>query len=303
MRTLNAAETAAALPYGALVEALLQMFERERRGEAHAATRTSVPLAGGGVLLLMPAADARFAALKTVTVHAGNAGLGLPVVQGEVTLMDAATGTRLLAMDGNVLTARRTAALSLAGAARAGRHVGGRMLLIGAGVQARSHAEAFAEIAGVRRLWIHARTPAHAEQLAQHMRTLGVDADTIDDPAQVSDEADVIVATTNSSVPVVPSRVRPDATVIAVGAYRADMAEVPPELVRRCAVFVDTLEGARSEAGDLIQAGIDWSDVQAFTNAKAELAMHERPVLIKTVGHALWDLAAAQLAYTHQQQR
>ncbi|MDQ0016586.1 ornithine cyclodeaminase [Variovorax boronicumulans] len=303
MRTLNAAETAAALPYGALVEALLQMFERERRGEAHAAARTSVPLAGGGVLLLMPAADARFAALKTVTVHAGNAGLGLPVVQGEVTLMDAATGTRLLAMDGNVLTARRTAALSLAGAARAGRHVGGRMLLIGAGVQARSHAEAFAEIAGLRRLWIHARTPAHAEQLAQHMRTLGVDADTIDDPAQVSEEADVIVATTNSSVPVVPSRVRPDATVIAVGAYRADMAEVPPELVRRCAVFVDTLEGARSEAGDLIQAGIDWSDVQAFTNAKAELAMHERPVLIKTVGHALWDLAAAQLAYTHQQQR
>jgi 1-piperideine-2-carboxylate/1-pyrroline-2-carboxylate reductase [NAD(P)H] len=301
MRTLDAAETAAALPYGALVEALLQMFEREHRGEAHAATRTSVPLAGGGVLLLMPAADARFAALKTVTVHAGNAGLGLPVVQGEVTLMDAVNGTRLLAMDGNVLTARRTAALSLAGAARAGRPVGGRMLLIGAGVQARSHAEAFAEVAGVRHLWIHARTQAHAEQLAQHMRTLGVDASAIDDPAQVSEEADVIVATTNSSTPVIPPKVRLDATVIAVGAYRADMAEVPPELVRRCAVFVDTLEGARTEAGDLIQAGIDWSTVQAFANAKAGLATPDRPVLIKTVGHALWDLAAAQLAYTQQQ--
>ncbi|MGJ7606893.1 delta(1)-pyrroline-2-carboxylate reductase family protein [Variovorax sp. LT1R20] len=301
MRTLNAAETAAALPYGALVEALLQMFERERRGEARAATRTSVPLAGGGVLLLMPAADPRFAALKTVTVHAGNAGLGLPVVQGEVTLMDAVTGTRLLAMDGNVLTARRTAALSLAGAARAGRKIGGRMLLIGAGVQARSHAEAFAEVAGVRQLWIHARTQAHAEQLAQHMRTLGVDASAIDDPAQVSEESDVILATTNSSSPVVPSHVRPEATVIAVGAYRADMAEVPPDLVRRCAVFVDTLEGARAEAGDLIQAGIDWSAVQAFANAKP--ATQDRPVLIKTVGHALWDLAAAQLAYTHQQQR
>lgn len=301
MRTLNAAETAAALPYGALVEALLQMFDRERRGEAYATTRTSVPLAGGGVLLLMPAADPRFAALKTVTVHAGNASLGFPVVQGEVTLMDAVTGTRLLAMDGNVLTARRTAALSLAGAARARRNVGGRMLLIGAGVQARSHAEAFAEVAGARHLWIHARTQTHAEQLAQHMRTLGVDASAITDPAQVSEEADVIVATTNSSVPVIPQKVRQDATVIAVGAYRPDMAEVPPELVRRCAVFVDTLEGARAEAGDLIQAGIDWSTVQAF--AKAEPAKQDRPVLIKTVGHALWDLAAAQLAYTHQQQR
>jgi 1-piperideine-2-carboxylate/1-pyrroline-2-carboxylate reductase [NAD(P)H] len=300
MRTLNAADTAAALPYGALVEALLQMFERERRGEAHAAPRTSVPLAGGGVLLLMPAADARFAALKTVTVHAGNAACGLPVVQGEVTLMDAATGTRLLAMDGNVLTARRTAALSLAGAARAGRVGGDSMLLIGAGVQARAHAEAFAEAWGVRRLWIHGRSPAHAEQLVRHMRARGVDALAVADPLAVSEDADVIVAATNASSPVVPSRMRPNATVIAVGAYRADMAEVPPELVRRCAVFVDTLEGARTEAGDLIQAGIDWSSVQAF--ATAAPAAGDRSVLIKTVGHALWDLAAAQLAHTHQPQ-
>ena len=173
------------------------------------------------------------------------------------------------------------------------------MLLIGAGVQAHAHAEAFAEVGGVHRLWVHARSPAHAEKLAQHMRTLGVDASAVADAASVSEEADVIVATTNSSTPVVPSQVRPDATVIAVGAYRADMAEVPPELVRRCAVFVDTLEGARTEAGDLIQAGIDWAAVQAF--ATASPATQDRPVLIKTVGHALWDLAAAQLAHTHQQ--
>ncbi|MET3377751.1 delta(1)-pyrroline-2-carboxylate reductase family protein [Variovorax paradoxus] len=295
MRTLNAEETAAALPWGALVEAVLQMFERERLGEAHASPRTSVPLAAGGVMLLMPAADQHFAALKTVTVHAGNAEQGLPVVQGDVTLMDAATGTRLLAMDGNVLTARRTAALSLAGAMKAGRGGAERMLLIGAGVQARAHAEAFAEVWGVRHLKIH------AEALAQHMRSRGVDASAIADPTAAAEEADVIVAATNSQDPVVPSRVRPDATVIAVGAYRADMAEVPPELVRRCAVFVDTLEGARSEAGDLIRAGVDWSAVQAFSSAQP--VQQGRLVLVKTVGHALWDLAAARLAYVNQQQQ
>ncbi|MFS2052429.1 hypothetical protein ACEN8K_26535 [Variovorax sp. CT11-76] len=37
MRTLDAAETAAALPWGPLVEAMLRMFERERRDEARAA--------------------------------------------------------------------------------------------------------------------------------------------------------------------------------------------------------------------------------------------------------------------------
>ncbi|WP_418120268.1 delta(1)-pyrroline-2-carboxylate reductase family protein [Variovorax sp. 350MFTsu5.1] len=298
MRTLDAAQTAAALPYGALVKALLQMFERERLGEAHASPRTCVQLAGGGVMLLMPAADRRFAALKTVTVHAANAELGLPVVQCDVTLMDAATGTRLLAMDGNVLTARRTAALSLAGAARAGRTEARRMLLIGAGVQARAHAEAFAEVWGVRQMKIHARTPEHAEALARHMRSQGVDAEAIADPAAAAEEADLIVAATNSQEPVVPPGVRPDATLIAVGAYRPDMAEVPPELVRRCAVFVDTLEGARNEAGDLIRAGVDWAAVQAFRDASP--ASPGRPVLLKTVGHALWDLAAAQLAHEGQ---
>lgn len=295
MQTLNAEETAAALPWGALVEALLQMFERERRGEAHASPRTSVALAAGGVMLLMPAADLRFAALKTVTVHAGNAERGLPVVQCHVTLMDAATGTRLLAVDGNVLTARRTAALSVAGAIRAGRRGAERMLLIGAGVQARAHAEAFAQVWGVRHLEIHARTQTRAEELARHMRSLGVDASAIADPACAAGRADLIVAATNSQDPVVPSQVRPDATVIAVGAYRAGMAEVPPELVRRSAVFVDTLEGARSEAGDLIRAGVDWSAVQAF--CRASPAQDGRPVLVKTVGHALWDLAAARLAH------
>ncbi|WP_206169041.1 MULTISPECIES: delta(1)-pyrroline-2-carboxylate reductase family protein [unclassified Variovorax] len=300
MRMLDAEETAAALPWGALVEALLQMFERERRGEAHASPRTSVALAAGGVMLLMPAADLQFAALKTVTVHAANAARGLPVVQCNVTLMDATTGTRLLAMDGNVLTARRTAALSLAGAIRAGRTGAARMLLIGAGVQARAHAEAFAQVWGIRRLEIHARTQAHAEELARHMRSLDVDASAaVADPAVAAKEADLIVAATSSQDPVVPPQVRPDATVIAVGAYRADTAEVPPELVRRSAVFVDTLEGARGEAGDLIRAGVDWSAVQAFCNASP--AREGRPVLVKTVGHALWDLAAAQLAYANRQ--
>jgi len=301
MRTLDARETAAALPWGALVEALLRMFEREARGEARAAPRTSVALADGGVMLLMPAADAHFAALKTVTVHPGNAARGLPVVQGDVTLMDAATGARLLSLDGNVLTARRTAALSLAGAIRAGRTGASRMLLIGAGVQALAHAEAFADAWGVRGMQIHARTPAHAQALARHMRSRGVDAHATEDPGAAAEEADLIVAATNAQDPVVPPRVRGDATVIAIGAYRADMAEVPPELVRRCAVFVDTLEGARTEAGDLLRAGVDWSAVQAFFHASP--ARKDRPVLVKTVGHALWDLAAARLAYETGEQQ
>eukprot|EP01032_Pedospumella_encystans_P037371 gene37371-42329_t len=73
------------------------------------------------------------------------------------------------------------------------------------------------------------------------------------------------------------------------------MAEVPTALVRRGSVIVDTLEGARREAGDLIRADVDWRAVQDFAHAVPAAA--RAPVLVKTVGHALWDLAAARLAH------
>ena len=50
---------------------------------------------------------------KLVTVHPENARSGLPTIQGEVVVMEAGTGMRLGILDGSVVTARRTAALSL----------------------------------------------------------------------------------------------------------------------------------------------------------------------------------------------
>ena len=59
----------------------------------------------GGVLLCMPAADATIAAVKTITVHPGNR--DLPVIQGTITVLEAATGRLLGVLDGPAVTARR----------------------------------------------------------------------------------------------------------------------------------------------------------------------------------------------------
>jgi 1-piperideine-2-carboxylate/1-pyrroline-2-carboxylate reductase [NAD(P)H] len=72
-------------------------------------------------------------------------------------------------------------------------------------------------------------------------------------------------------------------------------------LVSASRVFVDTTEGARDEAGDLIRAeqagAFDWEDATPLAEA---LRSPERPgttVVFKSVGHALWDLAAARTAF------
>ena len=91
-------------------------------------------------------------------------------------------------------------------------------------------------------------------------------------------------------------QVRSDAFIAAVGAFRPDMAELPPALVRSAKLYVDTLEGAKTGAGDIIQAGVDWASVTALEDALDTSPPVGGPVIFKSVGHALWDLAAARLA-------
>jgi ornithine cyclodeaminase len=100
---------------------------------------------------------------------------------------------------------------------------------------------------------------------------------------------------------VLPESVPEDAFVAAVGSFEPGAAELPEGLVGRAVIVVDTLEGAREEAGDLIRAekagAFDWSDA---TPLEAVLRTSERPegtVVFKSVGHALWDLAAARTVF------
>lgn len=86
-------------------------------------------------------------------MHPDNPARGLPCIQGEVLALDAATGLRLGLLDGPALTARRTAAASLLAARLLAPRTPAKstLLLVGAGVQARAHLEAFREGLGWRR--------------------------------------------------------------------------------------------------------------------------------------------------------
>jgi ornithine cyclodeaminase len=252
----------------------------------------------------MPATDEALAITKLVTIHTENGEHGLPVVQADVLAMEAGTGRRLLTLDGNVVTARRTAALSLLAARLLSPVQSGPLLIVGAGTQGCSHLEAFVEGLGVRDVYICSRTRERAERLADYARTLtgDVDARVVEDVSRVIDRVKLVVTATTSSVPVLPAHapLANDAFVAAVGAYTPQMAELPPDLVLRSHLFVDTVEGVRSDGGDFIQAGVDWARVTPLEDALDRPKSGGGPVVFKSVGHALWDLAAAKLAVSRQ---
>ncbi len=200
-----------------------------------------------------------------------------------------------------VVTARRTAALSLRAARELAPHPDGPLLVVGGGTQGRAHLEAFREGLGTSRAFISSRTVDRAEELARHARVLGMEARAVGDPGEVLDEASLVVTATTSREPVLPEETPEGLFVAAVGSFEPDAAELPAALVSRSTVVVDTIEGAREEAGDLIRAenegAFSWEEATPLVGA---LDWPERPaktVVFKSVGHAMWDLAAARTAF------
>ncbi len=302
MEILSVENTASRLPYLELADAIREVALARSSGAVQAPPRLALPLAEGGVLLVMPASDAEISITKLVTVHPENVGRGLPTIQGEVVVMKAETGSRLGLLDGTVVTARRTAALSMLAARELAPHPDGPLLIVGAGTQGRSHLEAFREGLGVSEVFIYSRTTESSAALAEHAVGLGMDAVVVPRPEDALDEVTLLVTATTSREPVLPEGVRGDAFVAAVGSFEPEAAELSPAMISRSTVVVDTTEGAKEEAGDLLQAegvgAFRWESAAALEDA---LRWSERPgglVVFESVGHALWDLAAAKLAFS-----
>lgn len=310
---LDEAATEALLPYARLADEIAAVLRERAAGRLRIPERTALALERG-TLLCMPATDDRLLITKLVTVHPGNAELGRPTITGEVVVADAATGERLALLHGGAVTRRRTAALSLLAArllAPDQEPSAGdlrTLLVYGAGDQARGHCEAFASAVGARLAVVIASRPApgsraRAAALAAHLRGLGVAAGVTSDPEAVVPRADVIVTATTSRAPVLTRSPRPGALVCAVGAFRHDMAELSPAVIGGAArVVVDTRAGAEAEAGDLIQAAAagawQWSAAEELVDVLGSRTTATAGYSVfKSVGHAMYDLAAARVAF------
>ena len=295
MKTFDAQGTAALTPYPALIDALSAAALEVASGKISCPQRQVLALQGGGALLSMVAVAADLAVHKLVTFVPANPGRAMPAIQGQVSAWDAHTGEHLLTLDGATVTGRRTAALSLLGVRTLLAHQPKRFRLFGTGTQARHHLEAILEVYPEARVEISGRSPEASEKFCRRH----------EDPrsrlsysrmASVDEEVDVVICCTTSQQPVYVDPARPGRLVIAVGSFTPEAAEIGAGTVRASQVFVDDLEGARHEAGDLLRAGVDWQQVQPLSGQLKSGAAPPGPLLLKTVGCAAWDLAAARVA-------
>ncbi len=294
---LDARQTALALPWTALVDAIQALL---RADPVHVPERIVMPTAGGAVLFVMPATDGRVAMTKLITFTPGNAGSGTPTIQGDVTVFDVASGRRRLILDGPTVTARRTAAVSALAARHLAAHPAGPMLIVGAGVQGRAHLEAFAAVLGVQRFLIASRSVQSCQRLVDFARQRGLRADVAHDANAALGECPLAATCTPADGVVLHAPPPADGFIAAVGAFTPRMVELDAgmcrDLAERGRIVVDTPD-ARHEAGDLLQAGIAVARLPTLQDVvRGKHPGRRGPVLFKSCGWAGWDLAAARLA-------
>jgi ornithine cyclodeaminase len=302
MKILDAEATRDALPWPPLIAALQATIADAAAGDTTCPPRTSVTLGGDDVWLLMPAVcrTADVAACKLLTVHPGNPDRGRPLIQGDVLVIRASNGDRVALLDGPAVTARRTAAatalaLQRIRAAR-GETSAPDCLIIGCGVQGRSHLEALhATLPGIR-FMLASRTRASAAALRELAAARGIKARVVDDPDHAVDEVDIVVCCTPAFETCLHRPPRDGGIVAAIGSFKPAMSELGPAVMAAVGgnILLDSPDAAH-EAGELVQAGIDGSALPTLLDGEA--ALPRRPgatVLFKSCGNALWDLAAAR---------
>lgn len=302
MRVIGAAETAAALPFPALVGALRAQFAR---GCVVPPRHVHQP-ADGVTSLLMPAWEPGGAyVVKVINVAPGNAGRGLPGLHASVLLHDAATGVPRALIDGDVLTARRTAAASALAASFLARAGACRLLVVGAGRVAALLPAAYAAVRPLAQVGVWARRAGAAQALAARWRDEGFDAVAAPDLQAACRSADIVSCATLATAPVVQGAwLRAGSHLDLIGSFTPQMREADDDCFRHATLVVDTDE-ALAKSGDLLvpmAAGVfTRDDVHATL---AQLCRGERPgrtrdderTVFKSVGTALEDLAAAKLA-------
>ena len=291
-------QTAQALPFMRLSQAITSLLQDT---SVVVPPRLVQSLSNAGSLFVMPAADAQLAITKLITWVTDNPSRGLPAIQGEVMVFDARDGRLLHVLDGPTVTAQRTAAVSLLAAQRLAPDPQGRLLLVGAGVQAKAHLHAFVQGLGVKEVWVASRTRASAQALVEEAQSLGVRAAIAESADQALAECSLVVSATSAQEIAVRGMPRDDAFISAIGAFTPAMVEWAPEVCRHVAqhgrVVVDTRD-ADHEAGDLLQAGLDVVQFPSLQDLVLEHTAFDTspsgPVFFKSCGWAGWDLAAAR---------
>lgn len=307
MRVVNADEVQALTSMSRLIECLREAFRQgahvPRREAFRAQENNSERL-----FIVMPAFDVEGGGVvKLATFFPDNASRGVPVVQATIVVFSR-DGRPEAVLDGTIVTKLRTAAASALASSFLSREDSENLVVFGTGALAPYMAMAHCAARPIRRISICGRQAERVNATVAVVRRL-IDRDIevlgVAPAEEAVRNADIVSCATSSSTPVFAGEwLKPGTFVDLVGSFSPLKREADDEAIRRSRIFVDTLDGALAEAGDLLdplRRGIIprnriEAELRDLVCGRALGRVETAEItLFKSVGTALADLAAAQL--------
>lgn len=299
----------------AKVEELIPVLERAHiqysAGKAVMPVRLVVPLPQiEGRITSMPGylSEDKALGMKVVTFFPNNLKQNLPQILATVMLFSAETGKMIAAMDGNYITAIRTACVSAMATKALANPQSYVLGVLGAGVQARAHIRALTQIRKISEIKIYDIFEASARQLQETLeKEIGVKIDVVQSAREAVLDADLLVTVTTAKEPIVKADwLKPGMHINAVGSHRPDLREIDGATLASAKIVVDSREAIMAECGDILLAiqekAITADSVHAeigevLAGKKPGRTSSDEITLYKAVGIAIQDVATAHLVY------
>jgi ornithine cyclodeaminase/alanine dehydrogenase-like protein (mu-crystallin family) len=295
---------------GLTAEEVIETIEHLIRGRSQArvwnAPKSVIQPPDGRYMMatLCAADDPSFLAVKSAILNPRNRERGLPDINAVVTLLDSDTGIPLAILDGNWVTAVRTAGLSAVAAKRLARPDASIAAFIGCGVQAHSHLQAFSALFPLKEIRAFGRGASNRDALCRTAGQLGFRAIASETAREALRDADLVITSVTFSPQLVPFL---DARWLRAGTFATvtDLAApwVPDGMAAFNRIVVDDLQQEAQMPKPLVDPALVAGDLTGLVNGEivGRRSADEKTAFVFR-GLALGDLALAILAYQRARQ-
>lgn len=287
------------------IEAMENAFRDTDAGVVEVPHRTHFNR-GENSLLLMPCFGENYFSTKMVAVYPKNLMNHKPVINGTVILNEGKTGVPLAVLDGNKLTAMRTAAVGSVGIKYLAPEDADTLGIIGLGIQGFHQALFACYQRPIKELRIMDRSKAIMERFKERFNAYYEDVRVIPcwSATELCNASRIIITATGSRHPVVPGKGGwwKGKTMIGIGSYKPEMREFPDEIMGDLErIYVDTHHGL-DESGDLLGPLKSRIVTRDQISPLADLVTGKESrqgetQFFKSVGMAAFDLYGAVLVY------
>lgn len=284
-----------------VVASIEQLLLARGRSRAWNAPKAVIQPPDGRYMMatLSAADDPPFLAVKALLLNPRNRERGISDINAVVTLLDSDTGLPLAVMDGNWVTAVRTAGLSAVAARRLARPGGSIAAFLGCGVQAHSHLRLFSRLFPLSEIRAFGRGAARRDELCRAAEHMGLRAVPSATAREAVSDADLVVTSVTLTPELVPFL---DARWLKPGAFATMTDLARPWHADGMTAFdrivIDDLEQEAGMARPMVAPELVAGDLTGLVQGTVNSRRSDQERTAFTFrGLALGDLALAALAY------